>query len=300
MHSLVFKILFHPVINRILSRIMKPFGSLIPERFRFPVCGFFKVKIPNGKHIQLEGQYTSFITRKLFWSGISGFEYNSVDIFLELIKSSKVFFDIGANIGYYSLLASKVNPGLEIFAFEPFPDAIAALKRNISQNMFGNISIISTALAAKTGEDTLFYRINDDFPRGLQLAGNNSMVNFKDNRNQTVDIKTQTLDEFVTQHKIESLDFIKIDTETTEFMILSNGIEALKKFRPIILCEVLPGHHEKKLEALFLSLDYVFCRVHKSGVTLQQKLNVVGEDENDFFFIPKEKAGVIRPFLITK
>ncbi|MCD4696322.1 MAG: FkbM family methyltransferase [Bacteroidales bacterium] len=293
----IFKIVFNPFINRVVSRIFKPFGKVLPERFLFPVCGFFKLRISNFCSIYIEGHYSSFITRKLFWQGIRGFEFDSVSIFLDIIKKSNVFFDIGANLGYYTLLAKAVNPDVKVYAFEPFPDAIKALENNIIKNKFENIKIVKTALADKMGEDILYYRINDDFPEGLQLAGNNSMVDFKDNRDQKAVIKTQTFDFFVEQNNITSLDFIKIDTETTEHLILSNGKKSLQKFRPLILCEVLPGNNEKQLEELFISLEYVFCRVCKSGVTLLQKLQLLGKEENDFFFVPKEKIEVIKPYI---
>ena len=295
-----FKFVFNPFVNRLLSRMLKPFRRFLPERFLFPVCGFFKLNIAPSTFINIEGHYTSFITRKLFWNGITGFEYDSVVIFKELIKKANVFYDIGANLGYYSLMAEKINPDIKVFAFEPFPDAIKAFKRNISKNNFQHIHIVPVGLADKFGEDTLFYRINVDFPDGLQLAGNNSMVNFKDNRNKQIQIKTQTLDSFADSQNHASLDFIKIDTETTEFIILSNGMKTIQTFRPVILCEVLPGNNEYKLEAFFTSLNYLFFRVEKGGVILLPKLEVVGDDENDFFFVPKEKIEIMDHFIINK
>ncbi|MEZ5083785.1 MAG: FkbM family methyltransferase [Bacteroidales bacterium] len=296
----IYKFVFISFVNKLLSRMLKPFRRLLPERFHFPVCGFFRLRISPSEFIFMEGHYTSFITRKLFWNGIKGFEYNSVVIFVSLIKKSNVFFDIGANLGYYSLLAEKINPALNIFAFEPFSDAVTAFERNIKRNNFKKIQIIPVGLSDKTGEDTLFYRINDDFPEGLQLAGNNSMVNFKDNRNKQIQIKTQTLDSCVGELQIDALDLIKIDTETTEFIILSNGMKTIQTFRPVILCEVLPGNHEKKLETFFISLSYVFCRVEKGGVILLPKLEVVGDDENDFFFVPVEKIEIMDHFIMNK
>lgn len=295
-----FKFVFNPFVNKLLSRTLKPFRKYIPERFLFPVCGFFKLEIHCSKFIIIEGHYTSFITRKLFWNGIKGFEYDSVVIFSELIKDARVFYDIGANLGYYSLMAEKINPDINVIAFEPFPDAIKAFERNISKNNFQNIQIVPVGLSDKFGVDTLFYRVNEEFPDGLQLAGNNSMVNFKDNRNKQIRIKTQILDSFVEAHNHGSLDFIKIDTETTEFVILSNGMKAIQKFRPVILCEVLPGNNEKKLEAFFTSLNYLFFRIEKGGVILLSKLEVVGKDENDFYFVPKEKIEIMDQFIIKK
>jgi FkbM family methyltransferase len=278
--------------------MLKPFRYLLPERFLFPVKGFFRLHIGKGQFIWLEGHYTSFITRRLFWHGIKGFEYYSVLIFKELIKKSMVFFDIGANLGYYSLIAEKVNPRTTIYAFEPFPDAIKALERNIKKNGFQKIHVVPLALSDKSGENTLYYRVIIDFPETLQLAGNNSMVNFRDDRDKQVKVETQTLDNFVENLNPGSIDLIKIDTETTEYTILSNGVNAINRFRPVILCEVLPGKFEQKLEDLFLELRYRFYRVEKGGVFLVPGLEVVGEEENDFFFVPEEKIDWMEQFII--
>ncbi|RLD58222.1 MAG: hypothetical protein DRJ05_08400 [Bacteroidetes bacterium] len=298
MQSQIFKTIFNPYVNYLLSRALKPFRALLPTRFLFPVCGFFRLNIEKNRHIYIEGHYASYITRKLFWDGINGFEYDSVIIFRELIKKAQVFLDIGANFGYYSLIAEKINPSLRTFAFEPFPDAIKAFERNISKNGFQNIKIIPVALSDFSGKDTLFYRVNDDFKNGLQLAGDNSMNDFNDNRNKQISIKTQTLDSFIGPLNLNSLDIIKIDTETTEFNILSNGKGAIQKFRPVILCEVLPGNNEKSLEMFFSSLNYNFYKVEKDGVVLLAVLTDIGKEKSDFFFVPKEKTEIIDPYIL--
>ncbi len=64
---------------------------------------------------------TSYGSKQLFWHGHQGFEASLFPLFVDLIRDASVFFDVGANIGYYSLLASVYNPSIEVHAFEPLP-----------------------------------------------------------------------------------------------------------------------------------------------------------------------------------
>jgi FkbM family methyltransferase len=285
----IFKFVFNPYLNRWIRRIVKPFVSIIPEDYLFPVAGFFKLRITKTQHIWLEGHYTSYITRQLYWHGIKGYEYDSVELFKVCIKKANVFFDIGANLGYYSLIAEKINPGVSIYAFEPFPDAIKALERNIERNQFRNIHVIPIALSDQNGEDVIYHRVIPEFSHHLQLTGDNTMVNFADRRNKQVKIITQTLDNFVEMLNPGSIDLIKIDTETTEYIILSNGLDAIRKYRPIIMCEIIPGKYETRIKELFAGMGYLFYKVEKGGLAFLPVLEVKGQDKSDFFFVPKEK-----------
>ncbi|MBN2174190.1 MAG: FkbM family methyltransferase, partial [Bacteroidales bacterium] len=268
-----------------------------PERFHIPVKGFFKLKLNDTHFIYLEGHYTSFITRRLFWHGVKGFEYESVRVFMKIIGSCGVFMDIGANMGYYSLIAARVNPNMKIIAFEPFPDALTAFRRNIDRNDFRNIEIEEIALSDQQGETKLFYRINTDFPDELQLAGNNTMVKFNDNRTETITVKTTTLDRYTKDKNLDRLEVIKIDTETTEYLILSNGKEVIRKFRPVVICEVLCGFHEQELQNLFDPLDYEIYRVEDVGLVKAADLISEKGENFDYYFVPVEKKDWINQFV---
>src|SRR4030042_3987290 len=296
----IFRFIYIPGINRILSRLLRPFGRLIPFRYQFPVQGFFKVKINGNASFCIEGHLTSYITRLCFWHGIKGFEYDSVKIFCSLIENMHVFFDIGANIGYYSLLAASISNKLNVIAFEPFPDACAALKLNIAFNGFKNIRAEETALSDKAGDAILYYTINQDFPDyQFQLGGKNSLIEFKNNLTGKIKVLTMTLDDYDIQNGIDEADLIKLDTEATEYFILKGGERLIKKCRPVIQCEVLTGFHEDKLEELLLRLEYGFYQVEEDGLHLQNSLQNSPKHKNDYFFIPKGKEYLIKQFMVS-
>lgn len=296
MAPLIFRILFNPVFNRIYSRTLRPFDNVLPLKLQIPVGGVFKLKLNAGQDLFIEGHYTSYITRRLFWEGIRGFEYDSVKIFMDLAKNARLILDIGANFGYYSLIASKVNPNAEIIAFEPFPDAMEALKRNIRRNGFTHIKAEPSGLSDHEDEVELFYRLNPDFPGKLQLAGDNTLAGGGDERNQSVVIKTFRLDDYMDRNKPGKIDLIKIDTETLEYRIFSGGIKTLERDRPVILTEVIPGHHELEIQEMFTKLDYRFYSIEPGGIRKRGNLTSLDENTN-YLLIPKEKEGEIESFV---
>lgn len=291
----LFKFIFIPGINRFLSRTLRPVAFLIPERYQFPVKGVFSLKIDSKHKILLEGHYTSLLLRKLFWGGIQKYEYDSVRIFMEMVKKSKTFIDIGANVGYYSLVAGALNPKANIVAFEPFPDTYEVLKRNIKLNGFHNITAEKLALSEKEGEETFFYKISEDFPdEPYQLAGDNSLANYDRDEKRTIKVKITTLDDYAKKQNLPKVDLIKMDTETTEFFILKGARDILTNDRPVILSEVLKGFNEKELENYLKKLNYSFYLTQPEGLKKTASLLETNRDKAEFFFVPKEKESLIR------
>ncbi len=296
----VLKFIFIPGVNRILSRLLRPFGKLIPVRYHFPVVGFFKVRLSRDVSFYIEGHLTSYITTVCFWQGIKGFEYNSTRIFTSLVKEAKLFIDIGANIGYYSLLAASINERLNVIAFEPFHDACEALKLNIAYNRFRNIRIEEIALSDKPGNATFYYAIHKDFPNyKFQLGGKNSLVELKDSLYGKTEVLTMTLDDYASQNTIGEADLIKMDTEATEYFILKGSETLIKRCKPIILCEVLTGTNEEEMEELMLRLGYDFYVVEDKGLRLTGSLKNLPNHKNDYFFVPSDKEYLIQRYLVS-
>lgn len=285
-----FRFLFFPPVNWVISRALRPFGRLLPEKLRFPVVGFFRVRIDRTTSIRVEGHYTSLVTRLLFWKGVSGFEYDNVRTLIPLLKDARVFIDIGANIGYYSLVAAAINPGLKIIAFEPFPDAFEVMNRNIRANGFSNIHTERLALSNVTGQANFFYKVNKDFPHDkYQLAGDIGLVDYYHGDMRTTQVMTTTLDDYVTQNNLGAVDIMKVDTETTEHLVLKGGLDTLRRFSPIIQSEVLTGYNETQLEEVLRDLGYSFYKVKGAKLVQRSTLQEGSEQKTDYFFVPHGK-----------
>ena len=89
------------------------------------------------------------------WLG--SYEYNKRQVFEKVVASGSVVFDIGANVGYYTLLAAVlVGPRGKVVAFEPVPDNLRYLKEHLRLNHIANVSVIEDAVSDDSGE--IFFR----------------------------------------------------------------------------------------------------------------------------------------------
>jgi FkbM family methyltransferase len=148
------------------------------------------------------------------------------------VKTGWTVIDVGANIGYYSLLLGQwVGPKGSVHAFEPQPVIFEQLCRHIILNKIDWIKPHQRALG-----DTIEQRFMTDIPewnKGMQRIATD-----KDKGVNQVEITT--LDEFVKYEELDRIDFIKVDIEGYEFKFLKGAKQSLNKFRPLILIELNP------------------------------------------------------------
>jgi FkbM family methyltransferase len=143
----------------------------------------------------------------------------------ELLRPGQTFFDVGANVGFYSLLGSRlVRPNGSVMAFEPSPRNIAFLHRHIALNHADNITVVPLACA------------QDESTATFVTGENNSLGHLANTENEkanTVIVGTVSLDTAVTKFGTAP-DVIKIDVEGGEFDVLHGAAQLLASHRPII------------------------------------------------------------------
>ena len=139
-------IIHRKYFNKVIRTVVRPFRKMLPERLYFAINGTIDIDLGEGKSMLLHGNPTSNLVRLLFWYGVHGFEYYEYKIFSQIIQSANFMFDIGANLGYYSIVAKKFNPKLEVVAFEPFASVYNYLNINLrlsTSYAFSSTSFIS-------------------------------------------------------------------------------------------------------------------------------------------------------------
>jgi len=168
-----------------------------------------------------------------------------------------VILDIGANAGAFSILTA-MNPRMRSYAFEPTPLTYEILKKNISLNRLANyVKTFQIALSDKNGKVILKYPKSGK-DSGLACIGEplrfDEWIEFK--------VETRCLDDFATEHGIEKVDLIKIDTEGCELFVLKGAEELIKKCSPGIFCEYNEtnakqfGYHPSEITKLLASYGY--------------------------------------------
>ena len=156
-----------------------------------------------------------------------------------LLTPGEVFWDIGANIGYFSLVAATALKGRgQVVAFEPGQAAFARLTDNVALNAFGNLTTYPLAVAAAPGEARL-YRAADIADTGASLySPGESQAAYEVCR-------TVSLDEFRRQESLPCPTLIKVDVEGAELAVLRGAPELISRDHPLLLLEM----EEKNLAA---------------------------------------------------
>jgi len=174
--------------------------------------------------------------RKGFGKFIYAFrEYYEPELaYLEKVLSpGKVFIDVGANFGVYTLVASKlVGTSGRVIAFEPTAQSFAILRQNIALNHFANVRAFQFALAQRRGKAWLYHGWD---PVGNSL-GKDPLCG-----NEGEEVQTEALDKLLEEKGIDRVHAIKIDVEGAEELVLRGAIRCLTTNRPIVIFEFNPG-----------------------------------------------------------
>jgi len=191
-------------------------------------------------------------------------ESKESDFIVNNIKEADVFIDVGANIGYFSMLAAKQKVK-KILAFEPVPKTFDMLTLNIRHNNFNDIiKAFNIALGSK-----------EHVVKCISSLGPKNHIEYQKNNIHTglstIDIKISTLDRLLKDEKeVKSVDFIKIDVEGYEYEFLQGARETIGVFKPMILMEI----EEHRLAKYNASAQQVFDFLSD----LDYKYLFIGED----------------------
>lgn len=159
---------------------------------------------------------------------LNAYEYRKVQFFENILQEGMTFLDIGANRGYYTLLAAKLmNDTGNILAFEPNPYNYYWLNKAVEANTYTSIKTFALALSDKNGEESMF--LNDN------RSGNCSLINKKGENCKRMDVKARTLDSIFGEMKIKNIDMIKIDVEGAELSVLKGAQQTLSEIRDLML-----------------------------------------------------------------
>lgn len=144
-------------------------------------------------------------------------------------------FDVGANIGLYSLGLSALAPRGRVLAFEPSPGSAEFLTTNVRRNHVDNVEVFVTAVADHEG--TIAFHDVPFFTAGSFTAEEGSWLGSDAVGSTLVRVPCTTLDAFVEDHAVERVDVLKIDVEGAELAVLEGGVETLAAHRPTVVME---------------------------------------------------------------
>jgi FkbM family methyltransferase len=158
-----------------------------------------------------------------------------------------VIFDIGACGAEDSIKYSRLFPDATIFSFEPLPENVQLAKKNLADYNIQNVHLINKALSDKNGTFDFFVSSgrpmdapDDDWDYGNKSSSllppdkHTEVVNFIQ-FNNTISVNSTTLDEFCKNNRIDRIDFIHMDVQGAELMVLKGAVASLNFIKAIWL-----------------------------------------------------------------
>jgi FkbM family methyltransferase len=198
-----------------------------------------------GVRINLGGSFLRYLTGDA--------EPEVQEALAELIEPGQTVYDVGANIGFFTIFCSRlVGPQGRVYAFEPIPENLVTLRRNIALNKLTNVVVVEQALSASTGTAQMFVSPWSAF-HSLNVDGASKRENHGPDGGE-ITVETITLDEFVSQAGVSAPDLVKLDVEGAELLVLEGMRETLRSTQPLLLVEV---HDTKDEYSEFVeAIDY--------------------------------------------
>lgn len=201
------------------------------------------LNLRNGLSFYNANPNTLSIFKEIFVNNV----YNRGEV---KIKEGDIIFDIGANVGVFSLYASLIK-GTKVYAFEPHPTNFKILSNNVSQNKITNIECFEFAIGIDNEDRTL---IEGNIAGGHKISNENERVNSEGR----LKVKSVTLPSMIEKLNINTIDFVKLDCEGAEGEIIKSlSQDDLKKIDKMAI-EFHDNHS-------ILSHDEILKKLNNSG-----------------------------------
>ena len=216
-------------------------------------------------------------------------EKATTDLFKKTVKNGDVVVDLGANIGYFSLLASRLTGSQgKVFSFEPEPRNYSYLQKNIELNNYKQNQAFQKAVSDKDGVTELFICDYDTGHHTINRQdGIEAYSRGRTIKEESIEIETVTLDNFL-KEKTDKVDVIKMDVEGAEELALSGmdvvlknniGLKMFLEFFPLLIEKMGSNPREfiRRLMQDYSFSIYIIPEDYAALTSDMKKLNSVDE-----------------------
>ncbi len=176
-----------------------------------------------------------------YWLG--SYEMEKCVRFAEAVPDGGVVFDLGGNVGYYTLISAfRAGPRGRVFVFEPLPRNLDFLRRHLALNRIENVTVIDAAVSDRSGT--------------VRFAEDASTSKGRIGESGTLEVKSISLDDWIDQGLLPAPDLLKIDIEGAEFLALQGVRRMLAANHPPIFLSTHSGKVHKECLAFLSMLGY--------------------------------------------
>lgn len=225
-----------------------------------------------------------------YFGALGGPEIKLTKFLIKNLDANSVFYDIGTNHGYYSLLAKKISDAIEVHSFEPAPEIFEILKENLSEKQ--GVFLNNVALSNSEGQMDFYYTKKYSGSSTIDASGIKSAASFDFHR---IKVQAITLDNYCDSHL--KPNFLKIDVEGAESRVIEGGAKALTEGNPTIAMEVwkrVSGDNTSHLKAIEILYDlgYKSYKINNEGELefiekIDPERDILEGDKNDNFIFKK-------------
>ena len=213
-------------------------GAALGPALRWLERGDLVVAYGLGAGLRMSMRWLPISHAHLGSIAFGNLESSVQEAMLRHVPAGGVFYDVGANLGFFALLgAHMTGPEGRVLAFEPAPDNAAAIRHNAEVNELLNVEVVEKAVAAAGGEGRLQV-VEDQSWSKLEEYGPHPGTE------QVLDVPVIALDEEISAGALPPPDVVKIDVEGAEIAVLEGMARTLAEHRPAIICELHDTHRE--------------------------------------------------------
>lgn len=234
--------------------------------------------VQSGVRMRLDPN--DLVSRVILETG--SWEPESTAALLSKLGPGSTFIDVGAHIGYYSLMAAAaVGPQGRVIAVEPNPETLSYLNENVRESKATSIKVWPVACAEEESTLQLYLA-----PSGNTGETSLSKANASQEGQSTVSypVRARPLDAIATETNIGRVDVIKIDVEGAELKVLKGAVRTLAQYRPLLIIEMVPH----QLEAMGTSVEEVKRFLSVSGYVESRHI-----DDLNIEFTPRHNASSV-------
>jgi FkbM family methyltransferase len=232
--------------------------------------------LPDSRQLALQLDLRDDLSRQWYYWGYSGYEREVTQLLWHLVPSKVCVFDIGANIGYHTLLIAALLEGRgSLHAFEPWREVFDWLAQNIWRNGFSCVHTHQIALSDSDGDGQLLLPMDRAYTNASLVPGFTS-------QGRKIPIHMQRFDTYCHDYGVTRVDLIKLDVEGAEIQVLRGMSDLLDRWRPDIICEVLEPY-ALELDTFFRTTAYRKFQITSSG--LQERHQIVAHPQYRDYYL---------------
>lgn len=238
-----------------------------------------ELRVVRTRHgFRMKVDVSEWLGRHIFVTG--EYEPATSAVFRACLSPGMTFIDVGANAGYFSLLASKcVGAGGKVLSFEPLPIVRRALTTNLELNAVRNCTVFDVALSNAADEVEFFAGPESHY-------GVSSLRPLAD-ASQKIKVQTRRMDDVLDAG--QSVDLVKIDVEGAEAHVLEGMTGVLVRCKPDVVLEVSPayltemGRSVGDLDRIFAEHNYMLFAIENEGLRQLTDLSSYPSDQFNAF-----------------